>query len=63
MPLAKNNNLTRPRKTGAAKRRRQLELRRRLVAMGLPEDRITRLDDKKVRFLVHNPRRLKDYIR
>ena len=34
----RNNDTTRPRKSGAAKNRRLLEHRRRLVALGVPEE-------------------------
>ena len=59
----RNNNTTRPRKSGAAKNRRQLEHRRRLVALGVPEEKVRSLDAKKVRSLIHDPSKIKVYFK
>lgn len=47
--LTKNKNLLRPKKTGAARRRRVLEQRNRLLAAGIAEDTLRQLNDKQVR--------------
>ena len=47
--LTKNKNLLRPKKTGAAKRRRLLEQRKRLIAAGVPEALIRRYNEKQLR--------------
>ncbi len=41
-------HLTRPRKSGAAKTRRRLEQRRRLVALGMAEDVVERMTSREV---------------
>lgn len=41
-------HLTRPRKSGAAKTRRRLEQRRRLVALGMDEADVNRLTSREV---------------
>ncbi len=41
-------HLTRPRKNGAAKTRRRLEQRRRLVALGMDETAVNRLTTREV---------------
>lgn len=45
----RNKNLTRPKKTGAAKRRRVLEQKKRLIAAGVPEQKVNRLDIRSIR--------------
>ncbi len=60
---ARNNNTTRPRKSGTAKNRRQLEHRRRLMALGVAEDKVRRLDAAMVRTLLHDPRKIKIYVK
>ncbi len=47
--LTKNKNLLRPKKTGAAKRRRLLEQRKRLLAADMPEEQIRRYNEKQIR--------------
>jgi hypothetical protein len=47
--LTKNKNLLRPKKTGAAKRRRLLEQRKRLIAAGVSPDLIRRYNEKQLR--------------
>jgi hypothetical protein len=41
-------HLTRPRKGGAAKTRRRLEQRRRLVALGMAEDVVERMTSRDI---------------
>jgi hypothetical protein len=47
--ITKNNNLLRPKKTGAARTRRVLEQRKRLVAAGIPESDVKGFTDKDIR--------------
>lgn len=47
--VTKNKNLLRPKKTGAAKRRRLLEQRKRLVTAGVSEDTIRCYNEKQLR--------------
>ncbi len=60
---ARNNDTTRPRKSGAAKNRRQLEHRRRLVALGVPEAKVRQLDHARVRTLIAKPKLIPDYVK
>lgn len=48
-------HLTRPRKGGAAKRRRQAEHRNRLVALGVDAEVVRKMDPRKVRTLLKHP--------
>lgn len=47
--LTKNKNLLRPKKTGAARRRRLLEQRNRLSTAGVSADALRQMNDKQVR--------------
>ncbi len=47
--------LTRPRKGGAAKRRRQADHRKRLVALGVDQEKVDKLNQKEVRDLLRRP--------
>jgi len=47
--ITKNKNLLRPKKTGAAKRRRLLEQRKRLIAAGMSEEQIRRYNEVQIR--------------
>lgn len=58
---AKNNDYTRPHKAGAAKKRRQLEHRRKLQALGVDEGDIRKMDASKVRTLLTNAKARKLY--
>lgn len=49
----------RPKKTGTEKRRREKAHRRRLVAMGLPEETVSKLNSKDMRILLRHPARLR----
>lgn len=53
---ARNNDTTRPRKSGAAKTRRFLEHRKRLMGLGVSEDVVKRLSSERIRELLHNPK-------
>lgn len=48
-------NMTRPTKAPGPKRRRQLEQRRRLLALGVPEDKVSKLNPKEIRDLLKRP--------
>ena len=60
---ARNNDTTRPRKSGAAKKRRLLEHTRRLAALGVPEAKIKRMDHERIRLLIAKPARIKDFVK
>lgn len=60
---ARNNDTTRPRKSGAAKSRRLLEHRRRLIALGVPEAKVMQMDHPRIRLLISKPKLIKDYIK
>ncbi len=47
--------MRRPKKSEAARRRRIVEHRRRLVALGMPEEKVAKLDPRAVRDLVKYP--------
>ena len=53
----KNKNIARPKKRGAAKRRRLLEHKRRLIALGVPEARVIQLTPKEMLFLLKTPKK------
>ena len=60
---ARNNDTTRPRKSGAAKTRRLLEHRRRLVALGVPEAKVLQMDHGRIRLLIAKPQLIKSYVK
>jgi hypothetical protein len=60
---ARNNDTTRPRKSGAAKNRRLLEHRRRLTALGVPEAKVLQMDHPLIRTLIANPKKIADYVK
>jgi hypothetical protein len=60
---ARNNDTTRPRKSGAAKARRLLEHRRRLTALGVPEAKVKQMDHERIRLLISKPNLIKDYVK
>ncbi len=60
---ARNNDTTRPRKSGAAKARRLLEHRRRLVALGVPEAKVMQMDHQRIRLLIAKPNLIKTYVK
>ena len=51
----RNKNMVRPKKGGAAKRRRCLVQRRRLVALGLSEEAVSKLQTHEVREMLKRP--------
>jgi|SaaInlStandDraft_1057018.scaffolds.fasta_scaffold282444_1 hypothetical protein len=53
----KNKNVARPKKRGAAKRRRNLEHKRRLVALGVSEARIIQLTPRQMLDLLKYPKK------
>ena len=53
----KNKNIARPKKSGAKKRRRILEHRRRLVALGVSEEKVSQLTPKQMRALLKHPKK------
>jgi hypothetical protein len=58
---ARNNDTTRPRKSGAAKKRRLLEHTRRLVALGVPEAQVRQMDHERIRLLIAKPKLIKAF--
>ena len=60
---ARNNDTTRPRKSGAAKTRRLLEHRRRLVALGVDEKKVLQMDHERIRLLIAKPSLIKRYVK
>ena len=52
----RNNDTTRPRKSGAARNRRLLEHRRRLMALGVPEEKVLQMDHPRIRMLIAKPK-------
>ena len=60
---ARNNDTTRPRKSGAAKNRRLLEHRRRLVALGVDEKKVNQMDHARIRLLIAKPAQIKSYVK
>jgi hypothetical protein len=55
---ARSKHLHRPRKGASDKRRRQKVQRRRLVALGVPEETVLKMDPQKVRLLLRRPLRV-----
>jgi hypothetical protein len=51
----RNKNMVRPKKGGAAKRRRCLVQRRRLVGLGLSEEAVAKLQTHEVREMLKRP--------
>ena len=54
----RNKNKVRPRKTGAAKRRRCLVQRRRLVSLGMSEEQVSKLSIDELRAKLKAPVKL-----
>ena len=53
----RNKNFTRPKKTGAAKRRRLKAQHGRLVELGVPESELGRKNAKEIRSMLRKPQR------
>ncbi|MCB1063493.1 MAG: hypothetical protein KDN20_11305 [Verrucomicrobiae bacterium] len=51
----RNKNLTRPKKGGAARTRRQSEQKKRLVALGMDESAVKKLNRREVLDLLKRP--------
>ncbi|MGD9612359.1 MAG: hypothetical protein AB7V22_05595 [Kiritimatiellia bacterium] len=60
---ARNNDTTRPRKSGAAKTRRLVEHRRRLVALGVDEKKVIQMDHERIRLLIAKPALIKRFVK
>ena len=60
---ARNNDTTRPRKSGAARNRRLVEHSRRLVALGVPEDKVMQMDHTRIRLLIAKPKLIPQYVK
>ena len=52
-------HLTRPRKRGAAKRRRQADHRKRLVALGVDQDTVDGMNQQEVRAMLKYPAKIR----
>lgn len=52
-------HLTRPRKSGAAKRRRQADHRKRLVALGVGQDTVDGMNQQEVRAMLKYPAKIR----
>ena len=51
-------HLTRPRKSGAAKTRRRLEQRRRLIALGVDEEKVAKMTSRDIRTMLKHPKKI-----
>ena len=51
-------HMTRPRKAGAPKNRRRLEQKRRLVALGMDESEVEKLNSRDVLTLLKHPKKI-----
>lgn len=51
-------HMTRPRKKPGAKRRRQLEQKRRLVALGVDEETVDKMNPKEIRDKLKYPKQV-----
>ncbi|NMA43504.1 MAG: hypothetical protein GX946_09015 [Oligosphaeraceae bacterium] len=56
----RNKNKVRPRKRGAVKRRRVLVQRRRLVALGMCEEAVAKLQSNELRALLKTPKKVQE---
>jgi len=54
----RNKNLVRPVKNGKAKRQRVASQRKRLVALGVPVETVTKMNSDRVRTLLRRPTKL-----
>ena len=54
----RDKNLNRPKKKAVARRRREKVQRNRLIALGVPQEKVARLDAAAVRKLLVRPKRL-----
>ena len=51
-------HMTRPRKKPGAKRRRQLEQKRRLIALGVDEEAVEKMNPKEIRDKLKYPKKV-----
>jgi hypothetical protein len=54
----RNKNLRRKRKSGSDRTRRERVQRRRLLALGMPETEVGKLDTKEIRTLLRHPKKV-----
>mgnify|MGYP001383042558 FL=1 len=52
-------HLTRPRKGGAAKRRRQTDQKKRLITLGIDEDKVQKMNPREVLTMLKYPAKIK----
>ena len=52
-------HLTRPRKGGAAKRRRQNDQKKRLIALGVSEEKVQKMSPRDVLTMLKHPAKIK----
>lgn len=50
--------MTRPRKAGAPKNRRRLEQKRRLVALGVAEEKVEKMTSREVLTMLQRPKKI-----
>jgi len=60
---ARNNDTTRPKKSGAAANRRLLEHRRRVVALGVTEEQVLKLNHQELRTYLAKPQLIPEHIK
>jgi hypothetical protein len=53
----KNKNTSRPRKSGARKKRRILEHKKRVMALGVPEAKVIQMNTKQLRDHLKSPQK------
>ena len=51
-------NMTRPRKAGAAKNRRRLEQKRRLIALGVDEETVNKMNSRDILTMLKYPAKI-----
>ncbi|MGI5924758.1 MAG: hypothetical protein ACOX9E_12515 [Lentisphaeria bacterium] len=54
----RNKNKVRPKKSPAAKRQRIKVQKKRLVALGVPQDQVEKLQSNELRALLRHPKRI-----
>ncbi len=60
---ARNNDTTRPIKSGAAANRRLLEHRRRVIALGVAEEKVKTLNHQVLRTLIAKPHLIPEHLK
>lgn len=56
--LQRNQNRTRPKKAAGAKDKRRRDQKKRLVALGMPEEKVAKLNSRQVLDLLKRPKRV-----